>query len=458
MANNATKVFQNRHILTQIFNFLGNDNIQEKFLPTSNKQILIYGQVQSGKTSKIMEHIKKTTVATKILLIQNSLSMLTQYERALTQNCIPFSTISKPNINPTIRNIRLNKNRVLLVMNNNYRRDMLAIIMNICKITNNYSLMMDESDMYYKTLMNSSLYKNATECVHITATPFSSKYRGFFDDVTIIPPKEEYISLKKLDIEFIPDVECEYDTIMKILKDDFVKKREGIMLITIHHRISKMESLSRYLAKKFIDIPIVLLSSTNILYFNNLNKALPKMSISEVITGLENHSHIIFIANRLATRGINYSDLTYTRHLTHQVITKNDNKTNFIQRCRILGNKKGITEKLKLYCLNCDEKYFEKILQTIEHFEKNFNNYKLGYVPKKKPAKKILEPTLLTQQPTPQPTHQPTQQPTQTESPTTLVPSQPLQSLIIDLTDDIVFEDDDIVFEDYDDNYVVYID
>lgn len=406
MSNNTTKVFQNRKILTQIFNFLGDDDIREKFLPTLNTQLLIYGQVQSGKTSKIMEYIKNAKVATKILFIQNSLSMLSQYERALTENKITFSTISNPNVNSTICKIRqTDKNIVLLVMNNNYRREILEVAMEICKITNNYSLLMDESDMYYKKLMNCSLYKNATECVHITATPFSEKYHGFFDDVTIIPPKEEYISLKKLDIEFIPNVESENDTIMKILKDDFVKKPQGIMLITIHNRISKMSALSRYLAKEFINTPIVMLSSTTVLYYNGLNKILPKMSVSELITGLETHSHMIFIANRLATRGINYSDLTYTRHLTHQIITKNDSKTNFIQRCRILGNKKGVMEKLKLYCLQCSEKFFEKILRKIEHLENNVNKYKLGYVPKRKKSSPsedtFLEEPLL---PRPKPT------------------------------------------------------
>ena len=104
------------------------------------------------------------------------------------------------------------------------------------------------------------------------------------------------------------------------------------------------------------------------------------MSISEVISGLEQHQHIIFVANRLATRGINYSDLSYSRHLTHEIIKKNDCKTNFIQRCRILGNKEGVREKLKLYCLGCDEYYFQTILQKIDRMENNVNYLKLGYV------------------------------------------------------------------------------
>ena len=151
MSNNATKVFQSRYILTQIFNFLGDDDIRETFLPTLNRQILIYGQVQSGKTSKIMEYMKNTKVTTKILLIQNSLSMLAQYERALSENKIAFSTISNPNINSTISKMRLmDKNMVLLVMNNNYRREILEIISDCPQSINNIPI--DAKNHGYKVL------------------------------------------------------------------------------------------------------------------------------------------------------------------------------------------------------------------------------------------------------------------------------------------------------------------
>jgi hypothetical protein len=198
----------------------------------------------------------------------------------------------------------------------------------------------------------------------------------------MIPPKKEYISFNKLDIKFIPNVDCEYKTTMDIIKKDFLNVTQGIMLITIHNRVLQMENSCDYLAKQklLLNIPIVMLSSKNTLYFNNKIKELSRMSIPEIISKLENHSHIIFIANRLASRGVNYSDLNYSRHLTHQIIKKNDSKTNFIQRCRILGNKEGIREKLKLYCLNCDEDYFQTVLQKIDKMEKNVNHLKLGYM------------------------------------------------------------------------------
>jgi hypothetical protein len=395
MNSSATKVFQNKKILSKVFDFLGDNDIRNVFLPTSNKQILIYGQVQSGKTAKIMEYIKNTQIKTKILMIQNSLSMLAQYERALDANKIHFRSITTSDIYLVIHNIkRFNFNIVLLVMNNNYRRDALDLVILKAKIRD-YSLIMDESDLYYKNIINTSLYKKASECVHITATPFSPGYKSYFDEVIVIPPKKEYVGFDKLDIKFIPDVQSEYETTMNIITTDFLTAKQGIMLITIHHRVSQMENYCRYLSNQssLINVPIVMLSSKNVLYFNNKIKELSRMSISQIITGLQDHQHIIFIANRLATRGINYSDLTYSRHLTHQIIKKNDSKTNFIQRCRILGNKPGLKQNFKLYCFNCDLNYFQNVLKKIHTIHKDINYFKFGHItnkPKPKPQPKLL--------------------------------------------------------------------
>ena len=63
----SSKVFKNEKLLTRIFDFLGDDLIRNAFIKRPNKQILIYGQVQSGKTAKIMEYIKKSNIRIKIL-------------------------------------------------------------------------------------------------------------------------------------------------------------------------------------------------------------------------------------------------------------------------------------------------------------------------------------------------------------------------------------------------------
>ena len=352
-------------------------------MTNTQKKVLIYGQVQSGKTSRIIEYVRNNSININILMIQNNLSMLAQYEKALENYKIFNFTVSNKNVNFISRAIgKINRNIVLIVMNNNYRREALEMLISKAKIKK-YSLIMDESDLYHRNLKITNLYEKATECVHVTATPFLSDYNAYFDDVIVIPPKEEYVSLKKLDIKFIPEIEVsELNTVMNIVSNDFLKEKQGIMLITIHKRITHMETLARqlYRHKSLTKVPIVMLSSNNMLYFNSKIKELPKLSISEIISGLDEHQHIIFIANRLATRGINYSDTTYTRHLTHQIINKNNSMTNFIQRCRILGNKQGMSNKLKLYCFDCDEEYFQKVLEKVENIEKNIEHLKVGYV------------------------------------------------------------------------------
>lgn len=382
MTNNSiSEVFKDRKLLSKIFDFLGDDKIRRTFIP--NKQILIYGQVQSGKTAKIMEYIRNNSSRINILFIQNSLSMLAQYERAFKTNKIQCVSVSSNNSSTVSWYVNTCKTKlVLLVMNNNYRREELTNVMERCKRKIlKYSLIMDESDMYFNSLKKCDIYRYAFECVHVTATPFPQEYTGYFDDVMIIPPKKEYISFDKLDIKFVPDVDDESKAIMDILQNDFLKTKQGILLITIHHRIANMMSMAHSLSKKasLHNVPVAILSSKNILFYNRKTKELPRMSISEIISGLEEHQHIIFIANRLASRGINYSNLTYSRHLTHQIISQNDNKTNFIQRCRILGNKQGIESRLKLYCLNCKEEYFIGIMEKIKNVEKNVDCLKLGY-------------------------------------------------------------------------------
>lgn len=370
--NFATKAFQNKSIVSNIFSFLGNNCAQHSFIKRPNKQLLIYGQVQSGKTAKIINYITTNTNRVKILLIQNSLSMLYQYEISLRKNNIKYYSVCKNNISFVKQCISNNsiKNIVLIVMNNIHRRTALDMIVERRKI--NYSLIMDESDLYHDIIKHSNIYKKAKECVHVTATPFIRSYKRYFDDVDIISPKKEYFGLNKLDTKFIPNVECEYKTTTNIIDEEFLQTSQGIMLINIHTRLENMQNMARYLSNKanLLKIPIVMLSSKNVLYYNKKIKELQKMSVSEIISGLESHSHIIFIANRLSTRGINYSNLTYTRHLTHQIINKTLSKTNFIQRCRILGNKPN-TDKLKLYCLRCDEDYFNNIMKKVEAISKN---------------------------------------------------------------------------------------
>ena len=62
-----------------------------------------------------------------------------------------------------------------------------------------------------------------------------------------------------------------------------------------------------------------------------------KISVSQIIDMFSAHKHIIFIANRLANRGVSFVSSDYKRHLTHQVTKFNKNKSKNLQSLRILG-------------------------------------------------------------------------------------------------------------------------
>jgi hypothetical protein len=170
------------------------------------RKVLIYGQVQSGKTARIMQYIKQSSISVKLLFIQNSLSMLSQYNIALKQNNIKCFIVSRPNMGLILQHLMSpTRDVVFIIMNNSYRRSIIELILAHRKIQD-YLMIMDESDLYHDSISKSQLYKNASECVHVTATPFTKEYKKYFDEVIVIKPKDEYIGFDKMDITLIPDV------------------------------------------------------------------------------------------------------------------------------------------------------------------------------------------------------------------------------------------------------------
>jgi len=96
------------------------------------KRVLIYGHVQSGKTKEIINFIK-TTHGRKVLVIQNSLLVLSQYMQRLTAERIDFQVISK-------ETEKINHD-VIIIMNNNHRYNYFK---KFC--IDKYILLLDESD------------------------------------------------------------------------------------------------------------------------------------------------------------------------------------------------------------------------------------------------------------------------------------------------------------------------
>ena len=115
---------------------------------------------------------------------------------------------------------------------------------------------------------------------------------------------------------------------------------------------------------------MAVISSKITLYVGNTISSLGRKTVSKVITNLDDYNNIILIAHRLSNRGINYVNTNYSRYLTHQISIVGKSVSNFIQRCRILGNKPhGTKEKFYLTCINSSKEEYDKIVNKVDSFD-----------------------------------------------------------------------------------------
>jgi len=66
------------------------DKISQYVLDRIEKNILIYGNVQGGKTAEIFNYINENSSCQKVLVIQNSLLVLKQYDQRLKTKNIDY--------------------------------------------------------------------------------------------------------------------------------------------------------------------------------------------------------------------------------------------------------------------------------------------------------------------------------------------------------------------------------
>jgi len=127
--------------------------IKSEYIDNEPEHILLYGQVQGGKTKSIIELIKKSPNDYFVIVVQNSLLVLNQYKERLTAQDISFIVIDK-------YTIKVNKKcNVMIVMNNVYRyRYFNATIeknlINENYKNGNYTLILDESDLTIRPCYN----------------------------------------------------------------------------------------------------------------------------------------------------------------------------------------------------------------------------------------------------------------------------------------------------------------
>lgn len=287
------------------------------------EKTLLYGPVQSGKTEAIVRIIKNPQYAgmNKILVIQNSLAVLKQYQQRLTGYGIPYHVIgAKSHLLSS-----LSVNDVLLLINNKNRYA--HYLKMPCKPTH-YIALMDESDMYSEG--THPVAKDALAQYYVTATPFHKTYKeGFFNRVSKIKPTEGYTGMKDVTITYKPLPES---------VAEFMSVSSGMMLINSASRINTMKNIAQELSSIYPDTPILLLNEKKWCYIQGTRLRIKESNISKIIDRYVGYSHIIFIANRLSLRGLSYTSSDYSRHLTHQFSNfKYSSVTSCLQKMRLLG-------------------------------------------------------------------------------------------------------------------------
>jgi hypothetical protein len=370
-----SSVIKNHYLFSYIVSFLSDKNlkqlakgplgylIHEFVVPTSHT--LIYGQVQSGKTAKIIEYVKNyRSDVPKILVMQNSLSMLKQYTMCLKANNISYKVINKSSAKE-----ELGQEKVLLTMNNKFRMSALSKYMDKNKYKfNNFNMILDESDQYLKNMSKNIIFNKAKHVLHVTATPFkyqtNLKYKSKFevDEVIMLKPKNDsYLGVNDVKIieKILPLPTTDsniLNEICNIINFDFNLKSEGIMLLTCFRFVSVMRSSALSLSLRYTRIPIIVLSTKTTVYLGGLTGVIKDNNVKNIFDKFKKYSHVIIIANRLSNRGINYTDSTYTKHITHQVLLASSNYTSFLQKCRIFGLRNQITIQPVIYCLVNNDK------------------------------------------------------------------------------------------------------
>jgi hypothetical protein len=126
--------------------------------------------------------------------------------------------------------------------------------------------------------------------------------------------------------------------------------------------------LAKQLSDVYVDIPIVVLNSEKRLFLQKKTKYIKQKSINKIIDSLDRYPHIIFIADRCASRGLSYTSSDYTRHLTHQIIKIKSTISTFMQSLRLCGIYNDNVD-INLYIDLDDEKDFKKYYKFFKNFK-----------------------------------------------------------------------------------------
>ena len=308
--------------------------VRDSFYDEESKK-LIYGEIQSGKTVMIIKEVRRVRRANLrvVLVIQNSRLVRDQYKQRCVKDGIPIQLIHTTTT-------ALTGETVVLMNNKNQLAKYMAL-----NPPKTYAILLDESDL----TQFHPLRANAAVEIHVTATPF--RYQaGTFDVIEFVEKHPNYYGLDKVLLKPIPK-EIDYFAIV----NEFRASR-GILLINTFTRIEEMRTVAMNLSSAHPTVPVILLTTHKGVYVNRDFTRIRGNSLNRLLDRYAEEPHVIIVANRMATRGISFSNSDHTTHITHQV-SKPNTITGFLQKCRILG----IYPNLPQLTLYIDEGFVRKI-------------------------------------------------------------------------------------------------
>ena len=340
-------------IVAQVLRKYMSKQIYRQILLTKRK-ILIYGQVQSGKTAAIMDVLENPvyTGITKIIIIQNTILVLNQYKERLANANIDHQIVQLKSTTYT--------SDVIVLMNNGHRYK--HYLNSVKTNPEKYIVLMDEADAYKNG--THPLAEGAIHEYYVTATPLHENYKAaYFNHIQRVDEHQNYQGLRNVAITY-QDNNDEQQAIAKFYAD--TQDTSGIMLINTFSYVKVMRRAAIKFSLIFPQITFVALNTKRKVYQNGTVRKIKQKSISKIIDTLSDSPHIVFIANRLSLRGLSYTSGNYARHLTHQFSDlKRKSDTNRLQRMRIFGIYTE-QEPVKLMLPEYNRRIINRLMQKLE--------------------------------------------------------------------------------------------
>jgi hypothetical protein len=128
-----------------------------------------------------------------------------------------------------------------------------------------------------------------------------------------------------------------------------------------------MKKMVKNLSGLHTNVPVILLSNLKKVHLNGKVFRIRVSNVSKIIDRFIDHPHLIFVANRLASRTVSYVSSDFSRHLTTQITKIKSSVTNFVQGLRICGIYKD-SPSLKIILPTGQEDKFEKTYQKVVDF------------------------------------------------------------------------------------------